>query len=265
VLPSQRKTLHEALSRARDEGAPSIHSGEDFFMTAFLEHIPALGSFTNAIAVLLGGILGLSAHSKLPERFSTITFQAIGLFTLFLGIHMATKTQNFLILIFSIVGGSLLGELCDLDGALHRLAEEVKHRIGSRNDKFVEGFVTTSLLFCTGSMAILGAIEEGLGGFPNLLMAKSLLDGIASIALAASLGAGVLLASVPLFLYQGALTLFAGALQSTLSEPLINEVSAVGGLLLLGLGISILEIKAIRVVNMLPSLLLALLLGLLFL
>jgi hypothetical protein len=178
---------------------------------------------------------------------------------------MATKTQNFLILIFSIVGGSLLGELCDLDGVLHRLAEGVKRRIGSRDDKFVEGFVTTSLLFCTGSMAILGAIEEGLGGFPNLLMAKSLLDGIASIALAASLGAGVLLASVPLFLYQGALTLFAGALQSTLSEPLINEVSAVGGLLLLGLGISILEIKAIRVVNMLPSLLLALLLGLLFL
>jgi uncharacterized membrane protein YqgA involved in biofilm formation len=137
----------------------------------------------------------------------------------------------------------------------------VKRRIGSRDDKFVEGFVTTSLLFCTGSMAILGAIEEGLGGFPNLLMAKSLLDGIASIALAASLGAGVLLASVPLFLYQGALTLFAGALQSARSEPLINEVSAVGGLLLLGLGISILEIKAIRVVNMLPSLLLALLLA----
>lgn len=234
-------------------------------MTAFLEHIPAFGSLTNALAVLVGGAIGLSAHSRLSERFSTITFQAIGLFTLFLGIHMAAKTQNFLILILSIVGGSLLGELCGLDSALHSLAGIVKHRVGSGDDKFVEGFVTASLLFCTGSMAILGAIEEGLGGFPNLLLAKSLLDGIASIALAASLGAGILFASVPVLLYQGALTLFAGALHASFSEPLVNEVSAVGGLLLLGLGLSILEIKAIRVTNMLPSLVLAAILGSLFL
>ncbi|MDD3493907.1 MAG: DUF554 family protein, partial [Candidatus Thermoplasmatota archaeon] len=116
-----------------------------------------------------------------------------------------------------------------------------------------------------GSMTILGAIEEGLGGAPNLLLAKSVLDGFSSIALAASLGIGVLFSALPLLAYQGGLTLFAGSLESVLTHPVINEVTAVGGILLLGLGITILEIREVRVLNMLPALLIAGLLGALFL
>ncbi|NCC57598.1 MAG: DUF554 domain-containing protein, partial [Synergistales bacterium] len=173
--------------------------------------------------------------------------------------------QDFLVLIFSLVLGSILGERIDLDGLLQKFGEVLKKRFSKGNDRFVEGFITASLLFCTGSMAILGAIEEGLGGFPNLLFAKSLLDGVSSLALSASLGLGVLFAAIPLVLYQGSLTFFAGAAQTYLSQAVINEMSAVGGLILLGLGLVILDIKAIKVTNMLPGLILAALMAAFFL
>jgi hypothetical protein len=188
---------------------------------------------------------------------------------------MAAKTKSLLVLVFSIVLGAVTGELLGIDGLLNRFGEWLRKRIegtriyhqdtkaqrGADSDtplpdrsRFSEGLVTAFLLFCMGSMTVLGAIEEGLGGKPNLLVAKSVLDGFASLALAASLGVGVLFSVIPLLIYQGGLTLLAGSLHAVMSDVVVNEVSAAGGLILIGLGITILEIKQLKVLNMLPAL-----------
>ncbi|MCD6205894.1 MAG: DUF554 domain-containing protein [Candidatus Marinimicrobia bacterium] len=224
-----------------------------------------LGTIVNVATVLAGSALGLLFHRRLPEKITGIVFQGIGLFTLFLGFSMASKTSNFLIMIFSIVIGSIIGELLSLDSALDKFSDRLKNRIGSKNDKFSEGLIAAFLLFCMGSMTILGAFEEGLGNSPNLLYAKSLLDGFSSIALSAGLGIGVMFSAIPLLIYQGGLTLFAGWLGEFFSDIVINEMSAVGGLMLIGLGISILEIKSIKVINMTPGLLVAIILAIIFL
>lgn len=222
------------------------------------------GTLINAAAVILGSIAGLLIHSRLPKKIIHIVFQSIGLFTLFLGINMATKTSNFLIMIFSIVIGSIIGELLDIDKSVNKFSDWIKKKVKSKNDKFSEGFVTSFLLFCMGSMTILGAFEEGLGGEPNLLLAKSVLDMFSSIILSASLGIGVIFSVIPLIIYQGGLTLFAGSLTNFFTDPLINELTAVGGLLLIGLGINILEIKKIKILNMIPALIIVVVLAYFF-
>ena len=220
-----------------------------------------LGTLVNVGAVIAGSLLGLVIHKRMPEKITKLVFQAIGLFTLFLGFTMAGKTSNYLIMIFSLVIGSIIGELLNIEKQINRLSDWLKAKSGSSNAKFSEGFLTSFLLFCMGSMTILGAIEEGMGGSPDLLLAKSVLDGFSSIALAAALGIGVLFSAIPLLIYQGGLTLFSGYLQDYLTTPMINELSAVGGIILIGLGINILEIKQIRVINMIPALLVAVLLA----
>ncbi|HCA41090.1 MAG TPA: DUF554 domain-containing protein [Aminobacterium sp.] len=226
-------------------------------MSLFWGNIPAAGSIINSVAVIAGSIAGLLLRSRLPKRYIEMAFQVLGLFTLFLGFFMAQKTSNFLILIFSMVGGALIGEAINLDKAFSRFSERISEKFRTSGESVAQGFLTASLLFCMGSMAILGAIEEGLGHYPNLLITKSFMDGISSIALSASLGSGVLIASIPVLLYQGGITLLAGHLQPYLSEAIINEVTAAGGLMLIALGISILDIRRFRVANMLPALLVA--------
>jgi len=224
-----------------------------------------LGTLINAATVILGSMIGLILHQRLPEKITTIVFQGIGLFTLFLGFTMAAKTNHYLIMIFSIVIGSIIGQLLSIDSALDRFSNYLKQKVRSDNDKFTEGLITAFLLFCMGSMTILGAFEEGLGSKPNLLLSKSMLDGFSSIALSAGLGIGVIFSVIPLLIYQGGLTLFAGWLGEFFNEIVINEMSAVGGLILIGLGINILEIKKIKVVNMLPGLVIAVILAYIFL
>jgi len=216
-----------------------------------------LGTLINVGAVIVGSLLGLFFHARLPKRFTTVAFQGIGLFTLFIGFTMAAKTKSLLVLVFSIVLGAIVGELMDIDKWLNRFGGWLRVRLKLGNERFAEGLVTAFLLFCMGSMTVLGAIEEGLGGKPNLLAAKSVLDGFASLALAASLGVGVLFSVIPLLLYQGGLTLLAGSLHAVMSGAVVNEVSAAGGLILIGLGITILEIKQLKVLNMLPALVFA--------
>jgi len=224
-----------------------------------------LGTLINAGTVILGSIIGLILHQRLPEKITKIVVQGIGLFTLFLGFTMAAKTNHYLIMIFSIVIGSIIGQLLSIDSALDRFSNYLKQKVRSDNDKFTEGLITAFLLFCMGSMTILGAFEEGLGSKPNLLLSKSMLDGFSSIALSAGLGIGVIFSVIPLLIYQGGLTLFAGWLGEFFNEIVINEMSAVGGLILIGLGINILEIKKIKVVNMLPGLVIAVILAYIFL
>ncbi|NYT14157.1 MAG: DUF554 domain-containing protein [Candidatus Methanofastidiosa archaeon] len=223
-----------------------------------------LGTIVNVIAIILGSILGILIKSRFPEKVNKIIFQVIGLFTITLGITMAIKTNNFLIVAFSLIIGSVIGELLDIEKYLESLTEKLKNKLKNSSDKFSEGFITATLIYCIGPMAILGSIEEGLGNAPNLLFAKSVLDGVASIALASALGIGVLFSTIPLLIYQGGITLFANYVSNYLSDALIVELSAVGGILLLGLGMNIAEIKKFRVVNMLPSLLVVVILSYFF-
>ncbi len=213
-----------------------------------------IGTIINVVAIILGSFFGLLFHSKVPEKFIKIAFVGIGIFTLVLGFKMALESNEALFMVFSIIIGSIIGEALDLDKRLNDLSNGLKKRLGNENDNFSNGLITAFLLFCTGSLTILGAIQEGVEGTYELLMTKSLMDGFSSLALASTLGVGVLFSVIPLVLYQGGLTLAAGQLQEYLTTPMITEISAVGGLLLIALGLNILELKEIKVTNMLPSL-----------
>jgi uncharacterized membrane protein YqgA involved in biofilm formation len=223
------------------------------------------GTLINAGAIIVGSLIGLLFHSRIPKKYIQIIFQGIGLFTLFVGIAMALKTNNYLVLVFSIVLGSIIGTLLNFENQINGFSGWIKKKIKTEDSKFTDGLVSAFLLYCMGSMTILGAFEEGLGNHPNLLLAKSLMDGISSIALTAGLGIGVMFSVVPLLIYQGALTFLAQLLNDRVSSVYINELSAVGGLMLIGMGLNILDITRIKVVNMLPALVIVLVLVWIFL
>ncbi len=213
-----------------------------------------IGTIVNVIAVLAGGSIGLILNKSLPVRYVKIFFQVMGIFTVFLGISMALKSTHVLHMVMALISGSLIGEWLNLQSGMEKLGESIKRKIKFKNDKFTDGLLTAFLLYCVGSMTIIGAIEEGVGGTPKLLLIKSLMDGVSSIALASGLGAGVLFSVIPLFLFQGGLTLLAMFFGDFFPAIMITELTAVGGILLMGLGIDILEIKKIKVMNMLPAL-----------
>jgi len=213
-----------------------------------------LGTIVNVITVVAGGSIGLLLNKKLPDRFVKIFFQVVGLFTLFLGFSMALETTHVLHMIMALITGAVIGEALKLEQRMETLGDKLKSRLKLGNEKFTEGLLTAFLLYCMGSLTILGAIEEGMGGSPKLLLIKSLMDGVSSIALASGLGIGVVFSAIPLLIYQGGITLLAMGFGEFFPEVYITEISAVGGILLIGLGISILEIKKIKVMNMLPAL-----------
>jgi uncharacterized membrane protein YqgA involved in biofilm formation len=213
-----------------------------------------IGTLINIVAILVGGTIGLFLNKRLPQRFINIFFQVIGLFTLFLGISMALGTTHVLHMIMALVIGALVGEALQLQKGAEKISGFLKSKLNIGNEKFTEGLLTAFLLYCIGSLTILGAIEEGVGEPPKLLYIKSLMDGVSSIALASGLGVGVLFSVVPLFIFQGGITLFASWFGDFFPEIMITEMSAVGGILLIGMSITILNIKKINVLNMLPSL-----------
>jgi uncharacterized protein len=214
-----------------------------------------LGTVINVIAVIVGGIMGILLHKKLPDRFIKIFFQVIGLFTLYLGFSMALKTTHVLHIVVALVIGALIGEGLRLEDQIGKFSDYIKVRFKMGNEKFTEGLLTAFLLYCMGSLTIIGAIEEGMGGNPHLLLIKSLMDGVSSIALASGMGVGVIFSVIPLLVYQGGITILAMSFGEFIPPVYIAEMSAIGGILLIGLGISILEIKKIKVMNMLPALL----------
>jgi len=215
------------------------------------------GTLINVATVLIGSTIGLLIRSRMPERFNQVIFQVFGLFTIFLGVKMALETNEIMVMIFSLLLGTLIGEWLNLEKGMDRLAGFMKRKVKSSHERFSEGLVTAFLVFCMGSMTVLGAIEEGLGEKPNLLLTKALMDGFSSMAFASAMGIGVLFAVIPLFLYQGGLTLFAGSIGQILSDPVLAEVTAVGGILMIGLGFNLLDVKKIRVMNMLPAIVIA--------
>lgn len=217
------------------------------------------GTLINALAVLAGGGLGTLVGQRLPERVRETVMAGLGLVTLIVGLQLALKTRNVLVVLVSVLVGALLGEWWRIDAALERLSERLKRLLARRAsavslEHFTEGFITASLVFCVGPMTILGAIEDGLTGDYSLLAIKSVLDGFTALAFASSLGVGVLFSVFTVLIYQGGLTLLAGQAQGLLSEAMINEMSATGGVLVLAIGLLLLDVKQIRVANLLPAL-----------
>jgi len=208
----------------------------------------------NTGAVVAGSLLGVLIGKRLPDRIKTIVMQALGLSVILIGLQMALSGTRPLLVIGSILLGAVTGELMDIEGRIAAIGEWLKRRFRSESSTFVQGFVTASVLYCTGAMVIVGSIRDGTVGDPSILYVKSLLDGVASIAFASSLGLGVAFSALSVFAVQGAITLLASKLSFLQSPVVIESVTATGGLLILGIGINILEIKQIRVGNLVPAL-----------
>jgi uncharacterized membrane protein YqgA involved in biofilm formation len=223
-----------------------------------------MGTLINVAAVIIGSLIGLLINRKLPTKIITIIFQVLGLFTLVLGISMSLKTEHYLVVIGSLVVGAVIGEFIDLDKYMKRWSEKLKQKLRIGNDKFSDGMITAFLLYCMGAMTIMGAIEEGVEGSYDILLMKSLMDGVSSIALASGMGIGVMFSSIPLLLYQGGLTLFSSFIGERLTDVIVNDLSATGGILLIGLGINILEIKQLKILNMIPALVVVVILSYIF-
>lgn len=218
-----------------------------------------IGTLVNTAAVIIGGLLGLILKKRMPDRVTTIYFQAIGLFTLAIGASMAVSMDKILIIVSSLAVGSLLGEWWDLERGVEKLGNYLKERFKIGSEKFSEGLVTSFLLFCVGSMTILGTIQEGTGGSPDLLFTKSTMDFFSAILLTSALGVGVIFSSLPLFVFQASLTLLARYAANFFTDDIILGLTNVGGILLIGLSINILGIKKLRIMNMLPSLIIVVL------
>ncbi len=221
-----------------------------------------VGTLLNIATVLLGGGLGTLLGDRLPQPIRETVMHGVGLVTLVVGMQLTFETQNILIVLLSVVIGGILGEWWRISAGLDRasewLRERVARRLGERRmGRFSEGFITASLVFCVGPMTILGSIQDGLSGDFSLLSIKSVLDGFTAMALGSSLGVGVLFSVVTLLIYQGGLTLLAGVADQLLTEPMIAEMTATGGVLILAIGLLLLDIRRIRVANLLPALLIA--------
>lgn len=218
------------------------------------------GTFLNIATVLIGGSIGLFFGARIPERFKSTVIAGMGLFTAGMGLQMFLKTENPLIVLGALIIGILLGEWMRIEDRLRSLGETLEKRFASSGESstFVRGFLTASLLFCVGPMTILGSIQDGLTGDYSLLAIKSTLDFFAALAFASTLGVGVLFSALVILVFQGGISLAAGALNAIITIPMLNELTATGGVLLLGLAVSsLLEIKPIRVGNFLPALAIA--------
>ena len=218
------------------------------------------GTFINVAAILIGGTIGLIFGSRIPEKFKSTVIAGMGLFTAAMGLQMFFKSENQLIVLGALIIGAMLGEWIGIEDWLQTLGQSLEKRFSrdaetGSGSKFVRGFMVSSLLFCIGPMAILGSIQDGLTGDYKLLAVKSTLDGFASIAFASTLGVGVMFSSIIILIYQGGISLLAGQLSAIVTDPMMAEMSATGGVILMGVAINnLLELKSIRVGNFLPSL-----------
>ena len=228
--------------------------------------ITIIGTLVNTVAVLIGGSVGLLLKGKIPEKFAENIIKAVGLCVCIIGIKSALGIGNteeskvdIMLVVISLALGAFIGELLRIENYLNRLGQWMQKKMSRKDETstFAEGFVVATLLFCVGAMAVIGSIESGLGGDRTTIYTKSLLDGVSSMVLASSLGLGVLFSAVAIFLYQGSIEVFAGSLQNILTPDLITQVSAVGGVMILGIGLNMTLSVKIRVANLLPGLLVA--------
>jgi len=214
-----------------------------------------IGTLVNTGAIIVGSSIGLIFKKSLPEKYQTIYFQVVGLFTLLYGVTMAIAMSSPLLVILSLVVGGFLGLRMQLEKRAEQLGDHIQRKIRIKNDRFTEGLVTSFLLFCVGSMTILGAIQEGLSGkTSDILLTKSILDFFSSIMLASALGTGVLFSAIPLLLFQGGITLLVSIAGKDIPPQIVSELTVVGGILLIGLSFNLLKIKKIEIINLLPAL-----------
>jgi uncharacterized membrane protein YqgA involved in biofilm formation len=236
-----------------------------------------MGTILNALAIVIGGLIGMFLGNRLPARVRETVINGIGLAVIVIGIQMALKTQNIMIPLAAILVGGIIGELIGIERGLEWMGKRIEKRFAPSEDadiditgegqvvveghrsraNFTRGFVMTSVLVCVGPMAVLGSIQDGLNGDYSTLAVKSVLDGFGALAFASTQGIGVIFSALPLLIYQGAITLGASWIKDLLTQPIITELTAVGGLLIIGTGINVLEIKPIRVGNLLPALIIA--------
>jgi uncharacterized membrane protein YqgA involved in biofilm formation len=212
-----------------------------------------LGTFINALAIIIGSCLGAFVVKNIPEKYKIIAFQGLGLSLLLIGFRSALQVQDLLVVILSIVVGGLIGEYLNIEKLIENLTFGLKKKLKSKNESFNMGFSTAFVLFCTGAMGIIGSINQGTTGDLSLLYTKSIFDGFSSIALASVYGTGVLLSFIPLIIVQTVLTALSHSFSAYFTDFLLHQVTATGGLLIVGVGLNILEIKKIKVVNFLPA------------
>ncbi len=212
-----------------------------------------IGTVVNTGAVAAGSLVGVWAGSRLPERYKAILMQGLGLSVLFVGMQMALSGQRPLLSIGCLLLGAVTGEALRVEHWLAELGSWLQRRFRSDSATFVQGFVSASLLYCTGAMMIVGSIQDGSAGDPTTLYVKSLLDGVASVALASSLGVGVALSAGTVLLSQGAITLLASQLAFLQRPEVLDAVTSTGGLLIVGIGINLLNLTTIRTGNLMPA------------
>ncbi|QQO10936.1 DUF554 domain-containing protein [Breznakiella homolactica] len=212
-----------------------------------------IGPVVNALAIVICALVGAFLIRGIPDRFEVLLKQTLGLAVIYIGIKGALDNQRVLLLVMSLVIGCVIGELINIDKAMNRFGDWAERKLGLGGGTFSKGFVSASILFCTGSMAIVGSIQSGLMGNHETLFAKSVLDGSISIVFGASMGIGVAFSAIPVLLYQGAITLASMAVKDLLTPEIIREMSAVGSLLVAAIGFNFLGIKEIKIANLIPA------------
>lgn len=212
-----------------------------------------LGTIVNSLAIVVGSLIGILLKKGIKDDYKITIMDGISLTVIVIGIMGGIKSENMILAISSIVIGSLIGEIIGIEKRLDKLGDKLQKSLGARDSNFSKGFVTASLIYCVGAMAIVGALESGIQGNHQTLFAKSILDGISSIIFASTLGIGVAFSAVAVFIYQGIITLLAGSVKGLLTPEVINEMSAIGGILIMAIGINVLGIKKVKVGNMLPA------------
>ncbi len=212
------------------------------------------GTLINVGTILIGTAIGSLAGPRLPSRMRRIVLYGIGLVVILIGFQMAVRTQNILVVLGAVLIGGIIGELLRIEDRLEQLGQFFQAKFSKGSEQSIsEGFVTASLVFCVGPMAILGSISDGLSGDYSLLSVKAVMDGFASIAFGASMGWGVGLSAISILFYQGGLTLAAGFLPGALNDAMITEMTATGGLIIIGIGIKLLDLKDLPLANLVPA------------
>ena len=216
------------------------------------------GTIVNTLAIIIGSLLGLIFRRGIPDAYKKTVIQAIGLAVLLVGLRSALRSDALLVVIISMAVGAVIGEWLRIEDRLDNLGQWFQGRLSGGGEDVARGFVTASLVFCVGSMAIVGSLESGLSGHHQTLYAKSVLDGITAIIFTTTFGIGVILSAGAVFCYQGAITLAAVLVKPYLTPVVVDQMTAVGGLLIMGIGINLLEIQKVRIANMLPAIFLPL-------
>ena len=212
-----------------------------------------LGTVVNALAIAVGGAVGLLFKNIIPEKITEALLKALGLAVISIGVKLSLAGENLTLLIISIIIGTIIGEYINIEGKLDNVGSYIENKMKNKASNVALGFVTSSLFCCVGSMAVIGSIQSGLTGNHEILFSKALIDGITAVSLSVSMGVGVIFSSISVFIYQGIITMLAGLMQSLLSDAVVNEMTAIGGIIIMAIGLNFLEIKRIKVGNMLPA------------